>query len=118
MGRIEKVNQTIKKEISGIVHQELRDPRLGFVTITHVEVSRDLQHAKVFFSVLGSGTNVEDTQKGLDSAKGYIRRLVGQRVRLRYIPELNFIFDNSVEVGFHMDETFKRLREERDNRAV
>ncbi len=114
MSRIERVNQTVKKELSDIVQTEVRDPRLGFVTITRVEVSKDLQHAKVFFTVLGQESQIKETQKGLSRASGYIRRLVGQRVRLRYIPQLNFIFDQSLEDRLRLEKVMQDIRQHQD----
>lgn len=111
MARIDRVNQMIRREVADIIRTEVKDPRLGFITITHVEVSRDLQHAKIYFSVLGNAEQGEEVQKGLDSAKGYIRRLIGQRVRMRYTPELNFIQDRSIEESFHIEETLEKLKE-------
>ena len=112
MARIDRVNQTMKREVADVIRKEVKDPRLGFVTITHVDVSRDLQHAKVYFSVLGNDQQSQEVQKGLDSAKGYIRRLIGQRVRMRYTPELNFIQDRSIEQSFHIEETLERFKGE------
>lgn len=112
MSRIERVNQVIKEEISQIVQREVKDPRLGFVTITQVDVTRDLQHAKVYFSVLGGQGKVPGVLEGLNSAKGFIRRLVGQRVTMRYVPEIDFIFDQSLEYGMHIEETIERIKDE------
>src|SRR3990167_2660939 len=110
MGRIERVNQAIKEEVSNIVLREVKDPRLQFVTITHVDVSRDLQHARVYFTVLGNEEKTREAQSGLNSAKGFIRRLVGQRVNMRYTPEIEFIFDKSVEYGMQIEEILGKIR--------
>ena len=110
MGRIERVNKAIKEEVSNIVLREVKDPRLQFVTITHVDVSRDLQHARVYFTVLGNEEKTREAQSGLNSAKGFIRRLVGQRVNMRYTPEIEFIFDKSVEYGMQIEEILGKIR--------
>ncbi len=112
MERIDKINQRIKEEVSSIVHQEVKDPRLGFITITQAEVSKDLQHAKVYFSVLGGDDKFDDAQKGLESAKGFIRRLVGQRIRMRYTPDILFIQDRSAEYSQQIEETLQRIKDE------
>ncbi len=112
MGRIDRINQAIKEEISRIIHLEVKDPRLQFVTVTHVEVTRDLQHAKVYFSVLGNTAKVKEAQQGLDSARGFIRKLVGERVRLRYTPQIDFIFDETIEYSARIEETIERIKNE------
>ena len=112
MGRIDKINQAIRKEIGNIVQFELKDPRLEFITITQVEVTKDLQHAKVYFSFLGDASKMSEIQKGLNSARGFVRKLVGQRVKLRYTPEIDFIFDESIEYSIHIDQTIERIKNE------
>lgn len=112
MGRIEKVNEQIKRDISFIIQEELSDPRLSFVSITHVEVSKDLRSAKVFFSVLGSDAQVKSAQLALDKAKSFIRRELGRRVKMRFTPELFFKYDNSLQFGVVLEETIKEIRDE------
>ena len=112
MGRIDRVNQAVKREISIILHGEIKDPRLQFVTITQVEVSRDLQHAKVFFSVLGDEKSADQAQEGLTSAKGFVRKLIGQRIRMRYTPEIDFFYDRSVEYGARIEQALGEIRHE------
>ncbi len=112
MARIEKINQAVKEEISNILQKDVKDPRLEFVTITEVVVSRDLQHAKVFFSVLNSVKNIHEVQEGLNSARGYVRKLIGKRVRMRYTPEVDFVYDSSVEYGMRIEETIERIKNE------
>ena len=103
MGRIERINEMVKREISVMLLEEIRDPRLKFVTILSVDVSKDLQHAKVFFSVLGH--DHKGAQEALQNAKGFIRRLVGQRVVMRYTPEIDFIYDKSIEYSDRIEQT-------------
>ena len=112
MSRMDRINQTIKREVSLIVHSEVKDPRLQFVTIHHVDVSRDLQHARVYFSVLGNSTEAVKAEEGLNSARGFIRKLVGQRVRMRYTPEIEFIFDKTIEYSARIEETLEDIRNE------
>ncbi len=112
MSRIDRINQTMKREISLIVHSEVKDPRLEFVSITQVEVSRDLQHARVFFSVLGDQSQAGKAEDGLNSAKGFIRKLVGQRIRMRFTPEIEFIYDRSIEYSARIEQTLEEIRHE------
>lgn len=110
MARAEKVAQNIKKEISSILHDELNDPRLGFITITRVELTADLQYARVFYSVLGGEEECLRTRQALDSALGFIRRLIGQRIRLRFTPELVFKEDHSSEYSIKIEEVLDQIR--------
>lgn len=111
--RIEKVAEKLRHELSKIIQQELKDPRIGFVTITGVNVTRDLRLARVYFSVLGDKVQKERVQKGLESAAGFIRKLIGQRVRLRYTPDLEFRLDESIEYCQHIDEVLRKIEEEK-----
>ncbi|MFA5059915.1 MAG: 30S ribosome-binding factor RbfA [Candidatus Omnitrophota bacterium] len=112
MSRIDRINESVKREVSDIVQKEVKDPRLKFVTIMQAEVSRDLQHAKIYFSVFGDNSKIDSAQQGLDSAKGFIRKLVGQRVRMRYTPDIDFIFDESVSYGAHIEEIIEKIKHE------
>lgn len=97
--RPEKVEEFIKEELSQILQREVRDPRIGFVSVTDVEVSPDLRHARIFVSVLGADEEKAATMEGLASASGYIRRALGQRLQMRFTPELSFRLDESIERG-------------------
>ena len=110
MSRTDRVAQTLKKEISNILHDELNDPRLGFVTITRVELTPDLCYARVFYSVLGEVQDYSRTREALDSALGFIRRLVGQRIRLRFIPEIIFKEDHSSEYSIRIEEMLGQIK--------
>lgn len=109
MDRIDRVNAQIKKEISRIIHQELGDPRLQFVTILRVEVSRDLRTAKVYFSALGDHSAAQAAKKALESAAGTIRRYVGGNVKMRYTPEFHFIYDRSAEFSARVEQTLTEI---------
>ena|SRR3989338_8117572 len=112
MGRMERVNEQVKREIGQIIHQELADPRLVFVTVTHVTVAPDLRTAKVYYSVIGDALKEKAAQQGLDGARGLIRRLLSQRIEIRYTPELNFYYDKSIALSARMDETLKEIHDE------
>lgn len=112
--RSEKVADLIQKEISGMLLKNLKDPRIGFVTITRVAVSQDYRSAKVYFSVMGNLEDRNRSAEGLNSAKGYVRRELGRRLGLRYTPEIVFQFDPSIEYAIHMEEVIHHLQEERE----
>ncbi len=112
--RREKVNRLLKKEISGIIHGELKDPRIGFVTVTQVETTPDLRQGKIYFSILGNDEDSKKTLKGLKSACGYIRKLIGRRLSLRYVPEFSFYLDKSTAYSIHINETIEKLKDRKD----
>jgi ribosome-binding factor A len=111
--RSEKVADLIQKEISQMLVKSIKDPRIGFVTITKVTVSEDFRFAKVYFSVAGTLKERENSTKGLDSAKGYVRKELGRRIRLRYTPEIMFQFDPSIEYAIHMEELIQSIHQEK-----
>ena len=110
MARYEKVAETLKKEISNIIHYELKDPRLGFITVTRVELTQDLRYAKVFFSVLGREEEYQKSKAALDSALGFIRRLIAQRVKLQFVPEIVFKEDRSSEYSIRIEEIIQEIK--------
>lgn len=112
--RSEKVADLIQKEISEMLVKTIKDPRIGFVTITRVTVSEDYRSAKVYFSVLGTREERERSMEGLKSAKGYVRKELGRRIRLRYTPEIIFRFDPSIEYAIHIGEVMRRLKGEEE----
>lgn len=112
MSRMEKINQQIRREICEILQQEMADPRLEFVSITQVQVSKDLRNAKVFFSALGNHAQGEQARQCLEKARGLIRKNLGKRISIRYLPELSFYLDKSLEYSAQIDETIKELKGE------
>ena len=108
--RSQKVAGLLKTEISNIIQTRLKDPLVGFVTITDVVLSDDLRIAKVYFSVLGDETQKEKSLKGLERAKAFIQNELGSRVRLRYLPILQFYFDESWNYGTKITRILKDLR--------
>ncbi|NTW57957.1 MAG: 30S ribosome-binding factor RbfA [Nitrospirae bacterium] len=100
--RAERVSDQMKQEIADILMRKIKDPRIGFVTVTDVEVAEDLRNAKVFVSVYGAEKT--STLKGLESASPFIRSELGRRMRMKFIPELLFRYDDSVERGAHIME--------------
>jgi len=110
MLRIEKVTEAIRQEASIIIHDELKDPRLGFVTITRVEMTPNLRFARIFFSVLGQDRDYTKTKEALDSALGFIRSLIAQRIRLRFAPEIAFYEDHSSEYSIKIEEVLNEIK--------
>ena len=109
--RVSKVSSLIKREISMMLMQDIKDDRVGagMVSITDVEVSGDLQHAKVFVSIYGSEEARTETMEGLRASQGFVRRTLGQRVRLRRSPEILFIEDRSLVEGDRMINLINQL---------
>lgn len=102
----------MKKELGEIISRKIKDPRVGFVTVTDVQVTGDLQQATVFISVLGDDEQKENTLKGLAKAKGFIRSEIGQRIRLRKTPEIIFEFDESISYGNRIDTLLHQIQDE------
>lgn len=107
--RANRVAEQMKKEISDIVNNKIKDPRIGFLTITDVEVTGDLQQAKIFFSILGDEEERETSLLGLEKASGFIRSEIGRRIRLRKVPEISFEYDLAHEYGNHIDALLRDL---------
>lgn len=107
--RIQRLAERIKEELSDILQRELKDPRLGFVSITDVELTRDLQVAKVYVSVLGSEEERETSLETLQRAKGFLRTEIGRRIQMRHVPDLLFKFDTSIEHGARVHELLLEL---------
>lgn len=112
--RLDKISNQLVKEISELIHNELTDPRIGFVTITHAEVSPDLSHARVFFTVLGREKEKKSTYYGLKSAAGYIRHALMERLKLKRIPEIEFVYDDSVDKGMKIYEKIIEVQKKED----
>ena len=111
MSRKDKVQDAIQKEVSSIIQNELKDPRLGFVTITAVEITQDLRYAKIFYSVLGKDEEHKKSQEALNSASGFIRRLIAERIQLRFAPEIVFKEDKSSEYSVRIQEVLDEIKE-------
>ncbi|HHV27276.1 30S ribosome-binding factor RbfA [Anaerosalibacter bizertensis] len=110
--RINRISEEVKKAISYIISNDLKDPRISPMTsVTHVEVTRDLRYAKVYISVLGKEKEKKDTIKGLESAKGFIRKEIGNKIDLRYVPEPVFQLDESIEHGIYMSKLIDKVNE-------
>lgn len=113
--RANRVAEQMKKELGEIISRKLKDPRIGFVTVTDVDVTGDLQQATIYISVLGDDKVKEETLLGLSKSKGFIRSEIGQRIRLRKTPELSFEFDTSVAYGNRIESLLRDIKEPNDN---
>jgi ribosome-binding factor A len=101
--RTRRVGEQMQRELASLLQEELKDPRLGMISVSGVEVSRDLAHARVYISVLGGTETVSETLGILNKAAGFLRHQLGQRMRLRVIPQLRFLYDESLAEGARMD---------------
>jgi len=110
--RQEKLGELIAAELSHLLRTRVKDPRVGFASITHVEVSGDLRHAKVFVSVMGSPEEREATMQGLKNATGFLRHELATRLVLRYMPEIVFKLDKSIEEGARILELIQKVEQE------
>jgi len=108
--RMEKV-QKLAREVLGEAVQNLKDPRIGFVTVTAVRISPDLRHARVFVSVLGDAAQQEESMAGLKSAAAHLRAVMGKEVRMKYSPELTFERDTLAEEAARLEGIFRKLHE-------
>ena|SRR5919199_855049 len=107
--RQERLGELIAAELSDLLRTRVKDPRVGFASITHVEVSGDLRHAKVFVSVMGELSEQEETIKALKHATGFLRHELAERITIRYMPELVFKLDTSIEQGSRILEMIRQL---------
>ncbi len=114
--RLQRVGEVLKLELSELVRLKVKDPRLGFVTITNVEVSGDLRHAKVFVSGLGTAEETSRSIEVLSGAAGFLRSELFKKVRLRYIPELAFKIDRSIEHSVRISQVLRQLKDESERR--
>ena len=99
-----RVADQIQRELANLIRLEVKDPRVGMVTLTGVDVSPDYAHARVFFTLLGNSAQQEAAQRALTHAAGFLRGHIGRRIKLHTIPELHFVFDESVERGARLSQ--------------
>jgi len=102
--RLRRINEAMREVLSGAITSELKDPRVGFVTVTAVETSPDLRHARVFVSVLGNPGERRRTMQALENAHGFLQRRVGSELRIKNTPQIQFIYDDTAERGMRISE--------------
>ncbi|WP_018704448.1 MULTISPECIES: 30S ribosome-binding factor RbfA [Sporomusaceae] len=110
--RIDKVQEFIKQEVSQIIQKDIKDPRVGFVTVTDVEMTKDLRHAKIFLSLMGSDEQKKATWEALNRALGFMRSEIGKRIRLRCTPELSLHLDKSLDYSNHIQKLLLQLEKD------
>ena len=115
--RSDKVSEEIHRIISELLIKGLKDPRIGFVTITGVKLTTDMRQATVYFTVIGSDEEKKNTEAGLNSARGFIRKELAQALKMRFTPEVMFKYDTSVDYGQHIETILKEIgaKDDRDN---
>ncbi|MGB2696843.1 MAG: 30S ribosome-binding factor RbfA [Candidatus Zixiibacteriota bacterium] len=122
--RKDRVGDQIKKEVSQIIQRELKDPGIGFVTITDVQLSSDLKNAKIFYSVLGDEQKKLDSGQALNRAVFFIQYEIGRKMRLKHTPKIKFVYDSSLEKGARIEKALEEIhhsenppskRKEKDN---
>ena len=108
MERTDIIAEEIKKVISDMIQNELKDPRVkGLISVTKTLITKDLKYCKIYISVLGADKN--EVLEGIKSGAGYMRKELGNRIEIRILPELNFILDDSLEYGAHIDQVIKDI---------
>jgi ribosome-binding factor A len=110
MWRAESVGRQIQEELSDLIHRHVKDPRLGYVTVTDVQVTRDLKFARVYVSVMGDGQIRDTSLKTLQRAMPFLRKELGRRIRLRHVPELEFEQDQTLERASRIDRLLDDLK--------
>jgi len=106
--RTRRVGEQLQRELAGLIREEMHDPRLGMISVSAVQVSRDLSHAKVYISVLGTAEQAQESLAVLKHAAGFLRHKLGKLLHIRVIPELHFFHDRSLEEGARMDALINR----------
>lgn len=114
--RVSRISEEVKKVVSELIYNGLKDPRVNsLTTVTKVEVTRDLRYAKIYVSVFGDKEEKENTIKGLESAKGFIRKEISGKIDLRYTPEPIFVLDESIEHGIYMSKLIEDVNKDSKN---
>lgn len=117
--RSDRVGEAIKRLVSELLQRRLKDVRItGMVSVTDVEVSGDLRHAKVFVSIFGEKEQQDQTMEGLQSAAGFVRSEVGKQLQLRYAPDIHFHHDKSIEHGAHIAALLNKIKTDREDSPV
>jgi len=114
--RRERLNESIKELLSEMILSRIKDPRVGFVTITNVEMARDMVSAKVYFSVLGDETDRGESRQGLESAKNFMRKTVARELKLRNAPDFRFLYDDSLDRSEQIEGALRRIKDDDEAR--
>ena len=112
--RSERVASLLQREIAGFLERDLKDPRLKKITITKVQLTDDLKLARIYYSLIGTEQEKLESEKVLNRAKGMIKRLIGERIYLRFVPELEFRFDQNLEYSQKIEDLIKKIHEQKE----
>ena len=115
--RQEKLVKLIKEEVSEILRREIKDPRFGFFTVIDAEITSDLRHAKVFVSIMGTEEERKQSMEVLKHAQHFVRQEFGKRVRMKILPDIQFVQDESVDTGMHIFELLEEIRRDEQKRS-
>ncbi|MDD5447875.1 MAG: 30S ribosome-binding factor RbfA [Actinomycetota bacterium] len=107
--KTKRLEETIKEKLAILIEQQVKDPRIDFVTITDVEVASDLRHANIYISVMGEEDKVREALAGLESAKGFLKRHLGKELRVKYLPELSFKYEQTAREALRLQEIMKNV---------
>ena len=110
--RVEKLQELIKQEMGKMLLKDIKDSRIGFVTVTGVEMTGDLREAKIYVSIMGNDEQIKSSLEGLQSALGYIRREIGRRIKIRFTPEISFALDKSLDYSEHIQKLLLQIEQE------
>ena len=113
--RKERLNESIKELLSELILGRIKDPRVGLVTITSVNVSADLASARVYFSVMGGEEQRDESKKGLISAKNFLRKTIGRELKLRSAPDFRFIYDDALDRSMEIDSAIKKIHRDAED---
>ena len=114
--RSERVGHHIRSTLADILHRDVKDPRLKMVTITSVDVSSDLRMAKIYFATTGDDENIQRVKSGFDKARTFIKKRLGEELGLRYMPDIRFYYDDSLDYGARMEALFRSIGEKDGHR--
>jgi ribosome-binding factor A len=110
--RAVRVGDLLLREIADLLMKKVKDPRVKGITLSGVRMSKDLKHARVYYTLIGDERDILDVQSGLDSAKGFIKREIALRTELKYVPDVVFKHDPSLEKGEHLEKLFRKIKAE------
>lgn len=114
--RKERLNESIKELLGEIILNRTKDPRIGLVTITSVRVAQDLSSARVYYTVMGGDGDRVESRKGLESAKNFLRKTVSRELKLRTTPDLHFVYDDTLDKSFDIEQAIERLHRDESGR--
>ncbi|MCD6459916.1 30S ribosome-binding factor RbfA [bacterium] len=115
--RMHKINSLIKQEVGYILQHDIKDKRIGFVTVLRAEISRDLRNGKIYVSILDDSANKKAVINVLNQSAGYIQHLIGSRVRLRYLPKLRFYYDDVIEHSIHIQQILDEIKKKDEHKS-